>query len=243
MPIILDAVQSDEQLQEVAAILRDWDFMDTREQSAPAIFQSLYRHFALRVFRDELGDELAMEYLKGYYYWHEHLVRKIEANHTDWFDDGTTPQVETRDDLLRLATRDAVAELGERFGTDPNQWRWGDIHTVSFFHPLVPGDTGAKWLGGGVNPSDGSGETLNRALFVFDDPQNSKIIPSTRLVMDLADPDKIEAHIPGGVSERLFDKHQKDSLPLWLEGKPGYWWFSDKAIKAHTRDTVTLTPQ
>jgi len=59
--------------------------------------------------------------------------------------------------------------------------------------------------------------------------------------MDLADPDKIEAHIPGGVSERLFDRHQKDLLPLWLEGTPGYWWFSDKAIKAHTRDTVTLT--
>jgi len=243
MPIILAAVQSDEQLREVADILNEWDFMDTREQSAPAIFQSLYRHFALRVFTDELGEELAMEYLKGYYYWHEHLVRKIEVNHTDWFDDSSTSQVETRDDLFRLAAHDALQELGERFGTDPRQWRWGDAHTVTFFHPLVPGETGAKWLGGGINPSDGSGETLNRALYAFDDPQHSKIIPSTRVVMDLSDPDKIEAHIPGGVSERLFDKHQKDSLPLWLEGTPGYWWFSDQAIKAHTRSTVTLTPR
>jgi penicillin amidase len=60
--------------------------------------------------------------------------------------------------------------------------------------------------------------------------------------MDLSDPDKIEGHIPGGVSERLFDKHQQDSLPLWLEGKPGHWWFSDRAIREHTVDTVTLVP-
>jgi penicillin amidase len=242
MPIILPALEADPELREIAGILRQWDLMDTKEQAAPAIFQSLFRHFALRVFRDELGEELAVEYLKGYYYWQEHLVYKIEANGTTWFDDGTTAKVETRDDLFRLAAHDAVAELSSQLGRNPHQWRWGEVHTVSFFHPLVPGETGAKWLGGGVNPADGSGETLNRALYMFDDPQHSKIIDSTRVVMDLSDPHKIEGHIPGGVSERLFHRHQKDSLPLWLEGRPGYWWFSDQAIAEHTRDTVILTP-
>jgi penicillin amidase len=89
---------------------------------------------------------------------------------------------------------------------------------------------------------EGSGETLNRAIAAFDDPQHSKIIDSTRVVMDLSDPDKIEGHIPGGVSERLFDPHQQDSLALWLAGKPGYWWFSDQAIKANTVETSTLVP-
>ena len=89
---------------------------------------------------------------------------------------------------------------------------------------------------------EGSGETLNRAIAAFDDPEHSKIIDSTRIVMDLSDPDKIEDHIPGGVSERLFDPHQQDSLALWLAGKPGYWWFSDRAIKANTVETSTLVP-
>jgi penicillin amidase len=241
-PVIIAALQSDPELAELADILSQWDFMDTKEQAAPAIFQSLYRHFAWRVFADELGEELATQYLNGYYYWHEHLVLKIEENNSAWFDDKSTPAVETRDDIFRLAAHDALTELSERFGDDPQQWQWGDAHTVSFFHPLVPGEAGARWLGGGVNPADGSGETLNRALYVYDDPQNTKIIPSTRIVIDLSDPDKIEAHIPGGVSERLFDTHQQDSLPLWLNGTPGYWWFSDKAISEHTRHTLTLTP-
>jgi penicillin amidase len=150
--------------------------------------------------------------------------------------------VETRDDLFRLAAHDAIAELASRFGDDPQRWRWGDIHTVTFFHPLVPGEWGARLLGGGVNPMAGSGETLNRAIAAFDDPEHAKIIDSTRIVMDLSDPDKIEGHIPGGVSERLFDRHQQDSLPLWLQGKPGYWWFSDEAIREHTVATCTLVP-
>ena len=242
MPYLLGALAEDPALQEITRILADWDFMDATMQSAPAIFQSLYRHFAWRVFVDELGEELALEYLKGHYQWQEHLVRKIEENQRDWFDDTSTPAVETRDDQFRLAAHDAVEELSSRLGDDPRQWRWGDVHTVTFFHPLVPGTWGARLLGGGVNPMEGSGETLNRAIAAFDNPEHSKIIDSTRIVMDLSDPDKIEGHIPGGVSERLFDTHQQDSLALWLAGKPGYWWFSDRAIKANTVETSTLVP-
>lgn len=241
-PTIIEAIGSDPELADFTEILSQWDFMDTREQAAPAIFQTLYRHFARRVFIDELGDALATEYLNGYYYWQENLVAKIEANHSDWFDDKTTTQIESRDDLFRLAAYDAMSELSEQLGSDPHLWQWGDVHTLTFFHPLVPGKDGAKWLGGGVNPVSGSGETLHRTLYAFDDPENVKVIDSARVVMDLSDPDKIMAHIPGGVSERLFDKHMKDSLALFLSGEPGYWWFSDKAITEHTRHTLQLLP-
>ena len=241
-PIIISAINSDPELKNFTDILGQWDFMDTREQAAPAIFQTLYRHFARRVFKDELGDELSMEYLKGYYYWHENLVAKIEADTSDWFDDKTTVAIESRDDLFRLAAHDAMTELSDQLGANPHDWQWGDVHTLTFFHPLVRGKTGAEWLGGGVNRVDGSGETLNRTLSMFDDPQNVKIIDSTRVVMDLSDPDKVLAHIPGGVSERLFDRHMQDSLALFLSGEPGYWWFSDKAITDNTRHTLRLSP-
>jgi penicillin amidase len=242
MPYLLGALVEDPALVEIAAILDEWDFMDATELAAPAIFQRLYHNFAWRVFVDELGEELAMEYLRGHYNWQENLVRKVEENGSAWFDDTSTPETESRDDMFRLAAHDAVEELSARFGDDPRQWRWGDIHTVTFFHPLVPGKLGARLFGGGINPMEGSGETLNRAIAAFDDPEQAKIIDSTRIVIDLSDPDKIEGHIPGGVSERLFDRHQQDSLPLWLSGEPGYWWFSDRAIRDHTVHTATLLP-
>ncbi len=68
------------------------------------------------------------------------------------------------------------------------------------------------------------------------------MIPSMRVVMDLSDPDKIQGHIPGGVSERLFSRHGKDQLPMWLGGEPIYWWFSDSAIAEHAEQTLQLSP-
>jgi len=63
------------------------------------------------------------------------------------------------------------------------------------------------------------------------------------LVADLDDPDKVLAVLPGGVSGRLFDKHGKDQIEPFINGSKVYWWFSDAAIKAHSRNTLVLKPQ
>ena len=35
-------------------------------------------------------------------------------------------------------------------------------------HPFIPGKKAARWIGGGVHPFDGSGETLNRGgLYIW----------------------------------------------------------------------------
>jgi len=62
------------------------------------------------------------------------------------------------------------------------------------------------------------------------------------MVADLADPDKILAVLPGGVAGRQFDPHTTDQVESFMNGKKEYWWFSDKAIKEHTKDTLTLKP-
>jgi penicillin amidase len=69
------------------------------------------------------------------------------------------------------------------------------------------------------------------------------VAASLRLVADLADPDKILAVLPGGVSGRQFDPHTTDQIAPYMNGEKVYWWFSDKAIKEHTRHTLTLNPQ
>jgi hypothetical protein len=64
-----------------------------------------------------------------------------------------------------------------------------------------------------------------------------------QMVTDLADPDKIMAVLPGGVTGRLLDPHTTDQLASFMNGGKMYWWFSDKAIEEHTQDTLTLNPQ
>src|SRR5439155_20507366 len=48
-----------------------------------------------------------------------------------WWDDVTTKDViETRDDILYLAMRDARLELTEKAAVDPAKWTWGDLHRL-----------------------------------------------------------------------------------------------------------------
>jgi penicillin amidase len=54
-PLMAAALGAHEDKKDMAAILRIWNFFDDPDLAAPAVFQSVYRAFAFRVFADELG--------------------------------------------------------------------------------------------------------------------------------------------------------------------------------------------
>jgi penicillin G amidase len=62
------------------------------------------------------------------------------------------------------------------------------------------------------------------------------------MVADMADNEKVAAVLPGGVTGRLFNPHQKDQVQSFMDGSKTYWWFSDKAIDEHTENTLRLNP-
>ena len=242
-PLMSAALVAHDDTRAAGEVLADWNYDDETDAAAPAIFQSVYRHFARRTFQDELGAELAARFLGDYYQWQERLAILVEDDPaSDWFDDQETPARETRDDLFHRAALDALAELRPVLGEDVRAWQWGRIHTITFFSPVVPGTAVAGVLGGGSHPKDGSGETINRAIYKFDKPYAATGIASLRMVADLGDPDKVMAVLTGGASGRQFDPHLRDQTAAWLDGEPRYWWFSDAAIAEHAVSELTLTP-
>jgi acyl-homoserine lactone acylase PvdQ len=100
----------------------------------------------------------------------------------------------------------------------------------------------SRWIGGGVRPMAGSSETLNRGRYMFSDPYKSRIVDSVRMIVDLSDSEKVIAHFPGGVSERWFDRWNKNFVDAWLSAEKRYWWFSDAAIAANTDTELLLKP-
>lgn len=241
-PLMATTLLDNEKTKQLGQLLSQWDYNDDADSPAPLIFQSLLRHFAKAVVFDDLGEELSKTYLNDYYYWHERIHEITMNENSRWLDDISTEKKETREDLFLGAGFAALAELVPLYGSDASQWRWGDAHTITFAHPLIRGKLAADWLGGGTHPVDGSGETINRGAYQYDQPYSTTFFSSMRVVMDLADPDKIEAHIPGGISERLFDPKMTNMLPNWLAGEANYWWFSDQAIEAHRVSEMILTP-
>jgi penicillin amidase len=182
--------------------------------------------------------------LNNYYFWQERLQKMVLENNSPWFDNlKTSDKKETRDDLFHRAALNAAKNLASALGADPAQWLWGNVHRHELVSPIRRSGPGSEWLGGGSHPVDGSGETLYRGIYDFNEPYKIIVSAALRMVADLGDPDKIVAVLPGGVAGRQFDPHTTDQVKPFMDGSKRYWWFSDRAIKEHTQHTLTLSPK
>ena len=118
-------------------------------------------------------------------------------------------------------------------------WRTACI----FASPLRPSGLGSGLAGSFVVQRGGSGETLNRGIYDFQQPFAVGFFASLKLVVDFADPDKVEAILAGGVVERHLQRHQNDQARLWAAGERRPWWFSPEQARAHARTETRLLPK
>jgi penicillin G amidase len=229
---------------EVAEILGQWDHVDSLESSAPAVFQALMRHAAMQTFKDELGEDLATQMLSSNYYWQDRFETLLAID-SPWFDDTETAEIENRDSIVHRSADLALAELRRDLGPNPEDWRWGNVHKISFKGPVPNAPLPEAGFNPGPYAMGGSNQTLYRAGSTMSRPYDVVYGASMRMVVDMADPDKIMAVQPGGVSGRLASPYLSDQVESWLNGDVEYWWFSDTAIKEHavsTRMLLTTTP-
>ncbi len=242
-PIMAKALVANRETRDLGGILLNWDHTDDPDLVGPTVFQSVMRHLAMLTFRDELGDDLSSTMLNTWYFWPERLVAMIEDGNSTWFDNiATTDQVETLTDLIRQAAVEAKTELSDLLGPDPEEWLWGEVHRMEFVSNLRRKGFGKGLLGGGSHPFAGSGETLHRGMYKFDQPYKAAVTACLRMVADLDDPEKVMAVMPGGASGRLLDPHRTDQIQAFVDGTPVYWWFSDKAITEHAASKLVLNP-
>jgi penicillin amidase len=224
-------------------ILSEWNFRDDPDLVGPAIFQTIYKLFAMLVFEDDLGKEKATIMLKNWYFWQERLEQMVLNGESPWFDDiRTTDKIESLEDLFHLAGVRAKELLTTQMGNSPEKWQWGRVHTLELVNPIRRNGPGKTLLGTGPMPMGGSGETLYRGGTEYNESFAVTYCASLRMVADLSDKEKIMAVLPGGITGRTFDNHQKDQVDAFMSGESLYWWFSDKAIEEHSKSKLILNP-
>lgn len=141
-----------------------------------------------------------------------------------WDDVATTPAVETQDDILRRAITAAAAQLVQTFGTDPDDWRWGRIHTMSLFS--IFDQFGFDMYNEGPFAAPGGQYTVNvanpssRTLPEGTDPLDWSFAagPSVRFVVE-ATPSGMQMtyQLPGGNDLHRDSDFYNNLLPRWLE--------------------------
>jgi len=242
-PLIVEALKNTPDQRDLVELLQAWDGTDRADGAAPLVYQALYREVALGTFSDELGTTTASDMLSTWYFWQQRFDALLATPDAPWFDDvRTTDRRETLADVIRAAAPRARAQIEAAQGKDPAVWAWGKAHTLRFVSPLRRSGAGQELLGGFSLERSGSGETLNRGAYNFDKPFDVNLFASMQVVVDFGDPDKIDAVLAGGVSERHFQPHQNDQAKAWAAGGRAAWWFNPARAEANAKSRAVLSP-
>ncbi|MCW2750889.1 MAG: penicillin acylase family protein [Aeromicrobium sp.] len=243
VPKLLNIRLSTKYFRQGQATLKGWNFRQDPDSSAAAYFNVVWRNVLALTFHDELPKS---QWPDGGERWFNVLRTIIDKPNSHWWDNVTTNgRVETRDEILAEAMRDARDQLTMQQSRDVDDWSWGKLHTLKLVNPTL-GDSGVGAVnsifnrgpfkvGGGGGLVDATGWDASKGYKV-------DAVPSMRMVVDLADLDKSRWIQLTGESGHAFQKHYLDQEPLWARGETLPWAFSAKAVTQATDDTLTMEP-
>lgn len=222
--------------------LRDWDFQQPADSKAAAYFNTVWKHVLDLTFNDELP---ANARPTGGERWYAVMAKLVNDPDSKWWDNVDTPGVETRDDILAQAMREARDELTRTQSRHPNKWRWGVMHQLKLTNPTL-GTSGValveRLFNRGPYEVGGGGGTVNATAWDATKGYEVTSLPSMRMVVDLGDLDKSRWIQLTGNSGHAFHRNYVDQAALWVKGETLGWAYSAKAVKATTKHTLTLAP-
>lgn len=223
-------------------LLRDWDFSQPPDSAAAAYFNAVWRNLLRLTFHDELPEP---QWPTGGDRWFD-VVESLLAEPDDPFwDDVDTAQVETRDQILRTAAREARDDMTRRQGKNPEDWAWGRLHSLTLTEQTV-GDSGIGLIErlfnrGPIEVGGGSAIVQANGWFAMDGYQTTWV-PSMRMVVDLGDLDDSRWIDLTGVSGHPYHEHYGDQTELWRTGQSLPMRSSESAVRAAAVETQLLVP-
>jgi penicillin amidase len=202
----------------VLEYFRNWNFQFDPEDIATTLFQAFFVRLLENVFRDEMGHGLYHDYVMLPNVPIRVMTRLLEQGTSSWFDDVGTPAEEGADMIIRRSLRQAITGLRDRLGPDMKRWRWGELHIVTFQHPLGLQKPLDRVLNRGPYAFPGASTALVSGEYSFNNPFEVAVGPSFRLVVDMGDPHTLRVVLPPGESGHPFHEHYDDQTELWING-------------------------
>jgi penicillin amidase len=246
VPIILHAFDSvavdNANVKTALEYLRNWNDEARKENVAATIFQAAMDRIIYNTFADEMGDQLFALYDTLASTPLTVITKFLKEPNSAWFDDIRTPEVETKDVIIRKSLTEALAGLRSRLGGEPKEWQWGKVHTVTFGHVFGSHSLLGDFFNVGPFGIGGTHATVNVGQYFLSQPFESRIGPSMRQIMNLADVNDTRVVLPPGQSGNVFYGHYKDQVKLWLNGAYRNRPMEKEKIEASCSDVLRLRP-
>ncbi|GAC17659.1 penicillin acylase family protein [Paraglaciecola arctica] len=240
LPIIKAAASADEQ--ELVLLLSNWNGDHQLEGIAPTIFNQLVYQLAYEAMGDEMGESFFNTLINTRVVDFALPRLAAEAN-SPWWDNRDTSVIEDRTETVAIAWQASLKHLRSTLGTDTANWQWGKTHTLTHGHPLGQQDLLDKMFNVGQFAAPGGHETPNNLSHKMG-PTPWKVAygPSTRRLIDFADPSHSLGINPVGQSGVAFDQHYQDQAQTYINGQYIKQHFSEADIAANTVSTLKLIP-
>ncbi len=234
---------------EVRAIerLKSWDGNLDPRTIAGTIYQAFTIVFAEAVVRAAVADETLVErYLNkssvelfavvsSPWRFQARMLELWEEGDPAWYAAPERPAGRAWDDVALEALEAALDGLEERFGADPDRWRWGRVHGVEFSHPFGAANPLFKRIFNRSVPAGGAGETVTQNGYLATDPFKGAWGPVYRMVADLADRRRSRWQLTTGQSGQPGSRHYDDMLDGWLTGHTNPVYASEYEVVAAGR--------
>ena len=238
----LDAIVKDPLERSLLDSLTKWDGDHSVNNIPPTLFNQFIYELAHAAMADEMG-EVQFKNLLGTRALDAALPRLAEDATSPWWDNRNTPAIESRADTLGVAWHATITHLQDSLGKNPTDWGWGNAHTLTHKHPLAKQQP-LDWLFNvGPFAAPGGRELLNNMSHAIGPaPWAVSYGPSTRRLIDFADPAHSLGINPVGQSGVLFNRHYQDQAQTYIEGGYQPQHLSAADVKENTRSILTLTP-
>jgi penicillin amidase len=211
---------------ELSAIerLRSWDGRLGPDSIAASIYQAFMLRLAREFARAAIGDrDLCERWLDradngflptvtSFWRWHSYVM--------DLWAEGDEEAIgRPWDELVLESLSGALDDLSDRFGPDPESWRWGVVHELEFHHPLGEANPLLRRLLNRTLRVGGGQETVSQVGHDPNDPYGAIWAPGWRMVAEPAAPERSRWQMFTGQSGHPASPHYDDLQRDWLEGR------------------------
>lgn len=245
VPVLLDVDLPDEYDAAGQELLAGWDRTMDADSSAAAYFAAVWRNLLEATFWDDLPEAMRPD---GGSRWLVVMQRMLERPDDRFWDDRSTLNVvESRDEILTRALVTARRDLTVELSKNPQDWKWGTLHTLHLAHPVLGGDDVPSLVRDYVNPDPvpmGGGSSIVNATGWNAGSRSFAVRtgPSMRMVVDLGDLDASTWVTVTGTSGHPASVHYDDQLDEWAAGETFPWPFSREAVDDAEDTETTLVP-
>ncbi len=255
-PIILDVIREQQvyNFDEVVSYLENWNYLYEGNETAASLFDAIFLNITKNTLMDEFGEETFDVFLH-----HENVpvrtLTRFLRDSSSFFDDINSSDIETKEDIILKSVQDALYFLSDSLGDESFEWRWEQLHTITFEPPLFAeaaesedAPTPLKLivnnvLNKGPYAAPGHGMSVNNGQYNWEKPFEMVLGPSIRRIVDFSDMSKSYSVLSTGQSGNPLSRHYGDQIELWLEGNYRELYQDSTLFEIQQPDKMILKPK